>query len=125
MEVILAYLWFRANIIIWGIRKHYSTLDVRKILADADFENLARGEMRWEGDHLRVILTVNDSNVINKSSELSAKLRKIGCRCVLLHYGSKKLVHWVVSISRNGTERTAISRNGQVGSRNDYFNTRI
>ena len=36
---------FRANII-WGMRKHYSTLEVRTILADANFENLARGEMR-------------------------------------------------------------------------------
>ena len=31
------------------------------ILADANFENLARGEMHWEGDHLRIALTVNDS----------------------------------------------------------------
>ena len=30
---------FRANIIIWGMRKHYSTLEVRTILADANFEN--------------------------------------------------------------------------------------
>ena len=76
---------FRANIIIWGMRKHYSTLEVHTILADANFENLARGEMRWEGDHLRIVLTVNDSKAIDKSivSELSAKLRKIGCRCVL------------------------------------------
>ena len=29
---------FRANIIIWGMRKHYSTLEVRTILADANFE---------------------------------------------------------------------------------------
>ena len=31
---------FRANIIIWGMRKHDSTLEVRTILADANFENL-------------------------------------------------------------------------------------
>ena len=83
---------FRANIIIWGMRKHYSTLEVRTILADANFENLARGEMHWEGDHLRIVpsismivLTVDDSKAIDKPivSELSAKLRKIGCRCVL------------------------------------------
>ena len=49
--------------------------------------------MRWEGDHLRVVLTVNDSKAIDKSlvSELSAKLRKIGCRCVL-DDGRKELV---------------------------------
>ena len=28
---------FRANIIIWGMRKHYSTLEVRTILADFFF----------------------------------------------------------------------------------------
>ena len=76
---------FRDNIIIWGMRKHYSTLEVRTILADANFENLAHGEMRWEGDHLRIVLIVNDSKVIDKPivSELSAKLRKMGCSCVL------------------------------------------
>ena len=76
---------FRANIIIWGVCKHYSTLEVRMILAVADFENLTCSKMRWEGDHLHVVLTVNDSKAIDKSimSELSAKLRKIGCRCVL------------------------------------------
>ena len=31
---------FRANIIIWGMRKHYSTLEVRTILADANFEKI-------------------------------------------------------------------------------------
>ena len=63
------------------MRKHYSTLEVRTILADANFENLASGERRWEGDHLRIVLTVNDSKAIDKPivSELSAKLRKIGC----------------------------------------------
>ena len=65
---------FRANIIIWGMRKHYSTLEVRTILADANFENLARGEMRWEGDHLRIVLTVNDSKVIDKPIVLNSLL---------------------------------------------------
>ena len=47
------------------MRKHYPTLEVRTILADTDFEKFARCEMRWEGNHLHVILTVNDSKVIN------------------------------------------------------------
>ena len=49
--------------------------------------------MRWEGDHLRIVLTVNDSKVLDKPivSELSAKLRKIGCRRVL-DDGRKELV---------------------------------
>ena len=56
--------------------------------------------MRWEGDHLRVVLTVNDSKAIDKSivSELSAKLRKIGCRCVL-DDGCKALVHCSLPIA--------------------------
>ena len=76
---------FRANIIIWGMHEHYSTLEVRTILADANFENLVRGEMHSEDDHLRVVLTVHDSKAIDKSIvfDLSAKLRKIGCRCIL------------------------------------------
>ena len=58
---------FRANIIICGMGKQYSTLEVRTILVDAEFETLAHGEMRWEGDHLRVVLTLNDSKAIDKS----------------------------------------------------------
>ena len=56
--------------------------------------------MRWEGDHLRVVLTVNDSKAIDKSivSELSAKLRKIGCRCVL-DDGRKELVRCSLPIA--------------------------
>ena len=55
--------------------------------------------MCWEGDHLRVVLTVNDSKA-DKSivSELSAKLRKIGCRCVL-DDGRKELVHCSLPIA--------------------------
>ena len=48
---------FRANIIIWRMCKHYSTLEVRTILSDANFEHLARGEMRWEGDDSYVCST--------------------------------------------------------------------
>ena len=82
------------------MRKHCSTLEVRPILADADFENISRGKMRWEGNHLRIVLTVNDSKAIYKSivSELSAELRKIGCRC-LLDDGRKELVHCSLPIA--------------------------
>ena len=56
--------------------------------------------MRWEGDHLRIVLTVNDSKAIDKPivSELSAKLRKIGCRCVL-DDGRKELVRYSLPIA--------------------------
>ena len=60
----------------------------------------AHGEMHWEGDHLRVVLTVNDSKAIDKSimSEVSAKLRKIGCRCYL-DDGCKELVRCSLPIA--------------------------
>ena len=77
--------YFRANIIIWGMHKHYSTFEVSTFLADADFKNLTCSKIRWKGDHLHIV-SVNDSKAINQSimSELSAKLRKIGCRCILV-----------------------------------------
>ena len=78
----------------------YSTIEVRTILADTNFENLAQGEMRREGDHLHAVLTVNDTKAIDKStmSELSAKFKKIGCRCVL-DDGRKELVRCSLPIA--------------------------
>ena len=85
------------------MHKHYSTLEVCTVPADANFENLAHGEMCWklgESDNLHVVLTVNDSKAIDKSivSELSVKLRKIGCRCVL-DDGRKELVRCSLPIA--------------------------
>ena len=39
----------------------------------------------WEGEHVRLVLTPKDSKVLTKElvSQVSASLRKIGCRCVL------------------------------------------
>ena len=39
----------------------------------------------WEGEHVRLVLTPNDSKGLTKElvSQMSASLRKIGCRCVL------------------------------------------
>ena len=74
---------FRANIIIWGMRKHYSTLEVRTILADANFENLARGEMRWEGDHLRIVLTRGGSRIFLRGGQKAIEYSRSnvrGCR---------------------------------------------
>ena len=65
--------------------KHYSTLELHTILADADFEHLLLAEIHGGGKHLCVILTVSDNKVIDKLivSELSHNIKKIGCRCVL------------------------------------------
>ena len=37
--------------------------------------------MCWEGDHIRLVLTHNDSKGLTVG-EVSSCLRKIGCRCV-------------------------------------------
>ena len=74
-------------VIIWGMCKNYSTLEVCTILADVDFDT------RKVIDHLHIVLKVNASKIIDKSimSELSAKRRKIGCMCIL-DDGCKELV---------------------------------
>ena len=44
-------------------------------------ESFVRGNVLWEGDHIRLVLTKKDSKGV--SSELVKQvLRKIGCRCV-------------------------------------------
>ena len=74
-----------ANIIVWGMPKSLSTLEVRGKLADIGLVSVARGNVRWEGDHIRVVLKPKDSRGITKEvvTRISACLRKIGCRCVL------------------------------------------
>ena len=77
-----------ANIIVWGMPKSLSTLEVRGKLADIGLVTqccVARGNVRWEGDHIRVVLKPEDSRGITKEvvTRISACLRKIGCRCVL------------------------------------------
>ena len=76
---------FRANIILWGLQKQLSTLEVRTKFADLGLSAFVRGNVLWEGDHVRLILTANDSKGVTKAlvSKVSASLRKIGCRCVL------------------------------------------
>ena len=74
-----------ANIIVWGMPKSLSTLEVRGKLSDIGLVSVARGNVRWEGDHIRVVLKPKDSRGITKEvvTRISACLRKIGCRCVL------------------------------------------
>ena len=70
---------FRASIIVWGMPKSLSTLDIRAKLADRGF---ARGSV---ADHVRLLLLPKDSKGLRKDvvGRISACLRKIGCRCVL------------------------------------------
>ena len=76
---------FRANIIVWGMPKELPTLEIRAKLADLGLDSFVRGDAFWEGKHVRLVLTPNDSKGITKElvSQVSASLRKIGCRCVL------------------------------------------
>ena len=69
----------------WGVPKHFSTLEIRSKFADIGLSSLVRGKVVWEGDHIRLVLTVKDSKGISKHvvSQVSARLRKIGYRCVL------------------------------------------
>ena len=41
---------FRASIIVWGMPKSLSTLEIRAKLADIG------GSVAWEGDHVRLLL---------------------------------------------------------------------
>ena len=76
---------FRANIIVWGMPKDLPTLEIRAKLADLGLDSFVRGDAFWEGEHVRLVLTPNDSKGLTKElvSQVSASLRKIGCRCVL------------------------------------------
>ena len=76
---------FRANIIVWGMPKSLSLLEIRTKLADLGLVGFARGAVAWEGDHVRLILLPKDSKGLSKEvvAKISACLRRIGCRCVL------------------------------------------
>ena len=62
--------------------KDLTMLEIRAKLADL---GLVRGNVFWEGDHVRLVLTPKDSKGLSKElvSQVSSSLRKIGCRCVL------------------------------------------
>ena len=76
---------FRANIIVWGMPKDLTTLEIRAKLANLGLASFVRGNVLWEGDHVRLVLTSKDSKGLSKElvSQVSSSLRKIGCRCVL------------------------------------------
>ena len=49
---------FRASIIVWGMPKSLSTLEIRAKLADIGLASFARGSVAWEGDHVSCCLRV-------------------------------------------------------------------
>lgn len=97
---------FRANILVWGMPRDFSTLEIRAKLADLGLAGFTRGSVSWEGEHIRLVLTPKDSKGLTKDvvTRVSACLRKIGCRCVFddskdvsvpLAVPSQTLVHCV------------------------------
>ena len=75
----------RVNIIVWGLHKDLTTLEVRAKIADMYLESFVRGNVLWEGDHIRLVLTKKDSKGVSSElvKQVSAILRKIGCLCVI------------------------------------------
>ena len=65
--------------------KDLPTLEIRAKLADLGLDSFVRGAAFWEGEHVRLVLTPDDSKQLTKElvSQVAASLRKIGCRCVL------------------------------------------
>ena len=82
---------FRANIIVWGMPKDLPTLEIRDKLADLGLDSFVRGDAFWEGEHVRLVLTPNDSKGLTKKliNQMSASLRKINYRCILGDIKSK------------------------------------
>ena len=74
---------FRASIIVWGVPRDASTLEVWGKLADVGLVGFARGSVMLEGDHIRLVLARKGLSTNEIVSRISACLRKIGCRCVL------------------------------------------
>ena len=73
---------FRANIIVWGMPKDLTTLEIRAKLADLGLASFVRGNVLWEGDNVSLLPKIAK---LSKElvSQVSSSLRKIGCRCVL------------------------------------------
>ena len=53
--------------------------------ADMGLESFVRGNVLWEGDYIRLVLMKKDSKGVSIElvKQVSANLRKIGCRCVI------------------------------------------
>ena len=90
----------RVNIIVWGLHKELTTLEVRAKFADMGLESFVRGNVLWEGDHIRLVLTKKDSKGVSSElvKQVSANLRKIGCRCVIDEQVRKTCKSRVISV---------------------------
>ena len=68
--------------VVWGLQKE---IEVRTKFADMGLESFVRGNVLWEGDHIRRVLTKKDSKGVSSElvKQVSANLKKTGCRCVI------------------------------------------
>ena len=57
--------------------KQLPKLEIRDKLADLGLDSFVRGNTFWEGEHVRLVLTPNDSKELTKElvSQVSASLR--------------------------------------------------
>ena len=90
----------RVNIIVWGLHKDLTTLEVHAKLADMGLESFVRGNVLWEGDHIRLVLTKKDSKGVSSKlvKQVSVNLRKLGCRCVIDEQVRKSCKSRVMSV---------------------------
>ena len=77
--------------------------EVQGKLADIGLVSVASGNVRWEGDHIRVVLKPKDSRGITKEvvTRISAYVRNIGCRCVFDQVQQQQVqlhVQWDLSL---------------------------
>ena len=98
------------NIIVWGLQKELTTLEVHAKFADMGQESFIRGNVLWEGDHIRLVLTKKDSKGVSSElvKQVSAILRKIGCRCVIDEQVRKTCKSRVMSVPVNRFESLAV-----------------
>ena len=54
------------DIIVWGMRKDLPMLEIRAKLADLGLDSFVRGDAFWEGEHVRLVFTSNDSKGLTK-----------------------------------------------------------
>ena len=87
----------RGNNIVWGL---LTTLNVRAKFAGMGLESFVRGNVLWEGDHIRLVLTKKNSKAVSSElvKQVSANLRKIGCRCVIDEQVRKSCKSRVMSV---------------------------
>ena len=56
----------RVNIILWGMPKSLSALEIRANVADIGLVGFSRGSVAWEGHHVRLVLLHKDSKGLSK-----------------------------------------------------------